>query len=218
MELTEKQALLEAASALITSPEAHSLLEALDSIFPLARVGHPVGLSGDAAALNPMLRLRLKDVEAYGRVLDMVESKRLSLGYDSLRKGTAADRGYDKVEYMRQFMDQKRERQRLAAAVENIRRPERDKLVGNARLEFMRRQSMRWKELRDEAMEHARHQNGGTMTETLRKNTLDRFWTAVDDDLAAKMEAAKRAALTPQRGVPGDDMADLLAVLNLPAR
>ena len=124
MELTEKQALLEAATALITSPTAHRLLEALDSVFPLARVGHPVGLSGGAAALNPLLHLRLKDTEAYGRVLDMVESKRLSLGYEPLRKGTAADRGYDKVEYMRQFMDQKRERQRLAAAVENIRRPE----------------------------------------------------------------------------------------------
>jgi hypothetical protein len=218
MDQVEKQALLEAVSVLITSPDAHQHFDALNSLYPLARAGHPVALAGDAAELNPMLRLRLRDPEGFDRVVDMIEAKRIGLGYDTLRKGTAADKGYDKVEYMRQFMDQKRERQRLAATIENLRRPEKDKLVGNARLEFMRRQSVRWKELRDQAMEAARIANGGIMTEGLRKTTLDKFWTAVDNDLASKHEEAKREALNPKRKVVADDMGDLLAALNLPAR
>src|SRR4051812_23821367 len=136
MESEEKQELLEAVTALITSPDAHELLDSLNSLYPLKRAGHPVALTGAAAVLNAMLRLRIADAPGYERVLDMIEMKRVALGYDTLRKGTAADKGYDKVEYMRQFMDQKRERQRLAATIENLRRPEKDQLVGNARLEF----------------------------------------------------------------------------------
>lgn len=215
MELEDKQELLEAVNALIASPDAHELFDALRAVAPLVgRVA--VRLADKAAVLNPLLDLLARDSRAYDRVFAMIESRRASLGYDALVR--PKDEGYDKTTYMRQFMDQKRERQRLAATIENLRRPERDKLMGNARLEFMRRQSARWLELRDQAVDQARVANGGQLTAELRASTLDAFWQAVDADLATKLEAAKREALNPHRKPPPDDMAALLEALKLPAR
>ena len=76
-------------------------------------------------------------------------------------------------------------------------RPERDKLVGNARLEFMNRQSAKWKEARDRFLTVAKDANGGSLTREQEDAALQQFWTAVDQDLARQEEVARREMLKP---------------------
>ena len=212
-----RELLVEAVNVLITAPDAAEKFEALTTLGALA-LRLPVKLSGDAAVLNPLLRLRVSDLDAYNSVLDMIDLKRGELGKPPLR--SPSNEGYDKTDYMRQFMDQKREREKLAVEIENLRRPEKDRLIGHARMEFMRLQSVRWKGFRDRALERAKTETGGMNAET-RKAVLAAFWNAVDNDLAEKLKAAKRAQLDPSSRTPDDidiDIEAIIKALNLPPR
>lgn len=190
----DKQELLGAVNALITSPDAFDLFESLEVVGQLAS-RQPVALTGSAAILNPLLKLRVADKEAYARVLDLIDSRRAALLYEPLQKPT--DTGYNKVEYMRGFMEQKRQRERRAVEIENMLRPPRDRLVGNARLEFMRRQSAKWKDLRDAFVAKAKEAAGGSLTKDQQQTVLSQFWKAVDDDLDTRFETAKLDQLKP---------------------
>lgn len=213
MEPERKQELLEAVSALITEPNAHDLYDTLRAIIPTA-LRHPIRLSDGAAVLNPLLKLRVADEAAYTRVLDLIERRRAELDYDPLEvpDGPSA---YDKVAYMREFMEQKRQRQRVAADIENMLRPERDKLVGNHRLEFMRQQSLRWKLQLDEYLAKAKDAAGGKMTKEQLSKSRGLFWSAVDDELERRREAARIESLKPphMRQPTATVEADLLRVL-----
>lgn len=193
----DKQELLEAVSELITAPDAPDLYSALRDIFPVA-IRQPILFTGRNAAVNPLLRLRLEDSEAYNKVMELVDRRRLERGLDPLQKveGPAA---YDKTAYMREFMEQKRVRQRRAAEIENMLRPERDKLIGNARLEFMRQQSLRWKEQLDAYIQKAREACGGALTREMDRKYRTQFWTTIDQHLDEKYEAARREQLKPTR-------------------
>ena len=184
-----KEALLGSINLLIRSPEAHSYLAALDALYPVAKT-HPVRLNGVAALLNPLLEVRLVNDDLYERMLDLVDAKRRDAGYDRLR---AKHERFDKTEYMRHFMAAKRERLRRAAAIENMLRPERDRLIGRSRLDFMDRQAGVWKRELDRLIDRVRatHDDG-----RLSKDDLDtlraQFWDGVDkylDDL--EVEARK---------------------------
>lgn len=208
----DKTALLGSVNTLIASPDAHELFDKLNAVAAIA-TSVPVALTNGAAVLNPLLQLRTRNMEAFDRVVRMIEAKREALGYDRLVQVTRVY-AYDKTSYMREFMDQKRTRQRKAADIENMLRPTRDRLLGNARLEFMRRQSAKWKELRDERLEFARVEGGGALTAAQRKQVLDEFWKQVDIDLDYRMARA-RVGNNP---APESDIVDLLAALNLPPR
>jgi hypothetical protein len=216
MDSTDKQLLVEAVNILIVDPAATELYQSMALAAGVAaRVS--IVLTGEAAVLNPLLRLRVNDREAYDKVLELIDRKRQERGLSTLVN--REPKGYDKTAYMRQFMDQKRERQRRAAEIENMRRPERDRLVGNARLEFMRLQSLKWKQLRDQMMKRAQDAAGGSLTADARRELVERFWRTVDADLDAKAEAAKKAQLNPSRRVKESDESDsLLEALNLPGR
>lgn len=189
-----RQELLASVNALITSPDAHSIFDAVNALSPVV-AAHPITLTS-FELIRPLLLLRQRDKEATTRVLDLIEQRRLALGYDELRP--AVPGGYDKVSYMREFMDRKRERQRTAVEIENMLRPERDKLVGNARLEFMNRQSARWKVLRDAFLDRVKAANGDKrLSKEQVQQALDQFWSAVDDELEAKRKAAQEELLKP---------------------
>lgn len=209
---TEKSALLEAVNALIASPYAHEWFDAMNAVVPAA-MRAPVKLTDGPQVLNPLLRLRIKSPDAYQRVLGLIEAKREKRGLEPLVK--PAEQGYNKTTYMREFMDAKRERQRKAAEIENLLRPDRDRLVGNTRLEFMNRQAARWKEERDTALEVARHNAGGHLSADMRKAALDEFWSNVDRDLDSRLEAAKRARLSPQK-MTGGTLIELNKALTSP--
>jgi len=187
-EPSPRELLQQAVNALILRPDALELFEAVDSLLNLVpRV--PVRLTGASAVLNPLLDLKATDPTAFSRVMELADTKRAALGKPPLRPPKAT--GYDKTEYMRAFMDQKRERQKRAAEIENLRRPEKDRLIGNARLEFMRVQSAKWKAQRDAALAKAAQSSGGRLSADVREAVLATFWAGVDKQLDEDWDAAK---------------------------
>ena len=134
--------LIDSVNALVQDHNAQELYDTLTAVAFLARV-HPIALTEHADILNPLLTLNRNDPDAFLRVLDLVDDKRVQAGLEPLRK--VQESTYDKTEYMRNFMDAKRQRQRRAAEIENMFRAEADRLVGRARLDFMDAQSAKWK-------------------------------------------------------------------------
>lgn len=216
MEAAQVDLVKAAAIKLITAANSHELHEALEAVTRLA-TRYPVKLSGDASVLNPLVALSVADPDKFKAVMEFIDRERLKRGFDAFMAPPKASAKENKVAYMREFMDQKRLRQRKALDIENMRRPEKDRLVGNARMEFMRRASLRWKDLRDEALARATP-TGGTLTAKQRSDVLDRFWAAVDEDLEHKMAEARKYQLNPNRPTPDDGMGELMAALNLPPR
>lgn len=200
MEQEFKQALLGSVNALITQADAHDLYDALTAAIPLAqRVS--IRLTDGGAVVNPLLHLRMKDEAAYNRVLDLVDQRRQAMGYDPLQP--AEPTGYNRVEYMREFMENKRVRQRMAVDIENLLRPERDRLIGNNRMEFMRQQSLKWKEALDSALIRAKER--GPLTKPQLREIRDRFWATIDKQLEERQEIARIESLKPagqRSGVP----------------
>lgn len=187
-----RTALLAAASELISRADASDLFDSLQAVARLAgKARHPVALTGSAESLNPLVELARKDFAAYERVLELVDVKRQAAGLEPLKP--AADDGFDKTTYMRVFMDQKRQRQRRAVEVENLQRPERDRLIGRARLDFMDVQAARWKAQLDARMATAREANGGTrLPKAVEQAVRAQLWASVDAELDAAEAAAKR--------------------------
>lgn len=207
----KKELLLAAVNLLIRSPDAHAHLDALEAIFPLAKT-HPVRLVGDAAPLNALLDLHLTDPQRYERLLELVETKRREAGFDELRPHRESR--FDKVEYMRNFMDRKRARQRRAAEIENLMRPSRDRLIGKSRIEFMERQASRWKRDLDEFVNKARVAQGGRLSKETLDTLREQFWSGVDkylDDLEAV--ARKEGGAVVRRGKLSASMVQLHAAL-----
>jgi len=171
-------ALMAAISALILDANAPSLYA--NMMLLAVRQSNLLALSGRAEVLTPLLALYQSDRDKFDRIMDLVDSKRINRGWEALR---VVQDGFDKVEYQRQFMDQKRQRERRIADIENEARPPRDRLIGNARLEFMRVQSSRWKARRDEMIAAARVQAGGQLSKSDMQARLEAFWRGIDREL-----------------------------------
>lgn len=186
--------LIDAVNFLVLSPDAQTAYNSMLAIANLAKM-HPVALTGTAAVLNPLLRLRLIDEEAYDRVFALVEGKRQAAGATPLER-PATDR-FDKIEYMREFMDAKRQRQRRAAEIENMLRLEPDRLIGRARLDFMDGQSAKWKQELDARLEKAREMKGGRLPRVQVEAIRAAFWRSVDDRLDTLEEFARKEQLKP---------------------
>lgn len=184
----DKQALLAAVNTLIHNDAAPLMFE---SVLAVARLPEHllVGLIGEAEDLYPLVHVRRSDQDRFESLMELVDRKRIEALKAPLQAG---EQGFDKVEYQRIFMDQKRQRERRAAELENAQRHERDKLIGNHRLDFMREQSKRWKARRDEMMTAAREAAGGTLTKEQQTRVLSSFWSSVDAELDELEVAVKR--------------------------
>lgn len=187
----DKQALLTGVNMLVTHNEAALLYESMTT---LARLPEHllIGLIGDAEELTPLVELRRRNPLRFDSVMELVEKKRREALLAPLNE---PDKGFDKVEYQRQFMDQKRQRERRAADLENSVRPERDRLIGNARLDYMRLQSQRWKKRRDEMMVAAREAAGGHLSKEQQGRVLQEFWGSVDAELDELEVSVRRRGL-----------------------
>ena len=215
MDYDDKQEVLAAVNALITSPSAHLWYEALEAVTPLA-VQFPVLLEGDHSVLNPLLKLRIKNEEAFSRVMELVESRRAAVGYDALRQPKKAPtKKMISAKYMAPFMEAKRLRLRVSVDIENSLRAPKDKLIGTARLDFMHRQGIAWKAKRDAFLEKARESHGGSLSKETLQAAVKQFWAAVDDDLEARGQAARGEALKPpsQRKAPTTTLGALMDAL-----
>ena len=213
----DKQAMLDAVNSLILGDQTEEFFSyLLTAVNAAARA--PIRLTGAAAVLNPLVELRGSNPDGYNQVLGLIDRRRATI--DRAPLATPRSEGYDKVGYMRAFMDQKRERQKRAVEIENLLRPEKDRLVGNARLEFMRLQSVRWKAARDRVLAETAEKMGGQVTQEVRRVTLDFFWAAIDELLEDRLEEAKKARIDPafRPRSAEDEMAALVAALRLPSR
>jgi hypothetical protein len=192
MELS-REALRQACLVLAASPDAPHLFASLAAVLPVAQ-SHPVRLAGDAEVLNPLLDLALRDRPAYDRALALVNSRRQAKGQTALGAGSAPDGAFDKVEYQREFMAQKRQRLVRAADIENTLRPERDRLIGRTRQDFMGRTAAQWKSELDGLIERAREAPSGRLSRSHMDGIRTQFWASIDRRLD-EQEAASRQRL-----------------------
>ena len=186
--------LAQAVNTLVERPDAAELFDTLSIVVNLVtKARRPVALTGVASALTPLLDLAVSDAEAYERVVRLIDSKRAAAGLTPLR-GQFAE-GFDKVEYQRVFMNEKRYRLRRAAAIENMARPERDQMRGRARQDFCDRQAAKWKITLDTRIASARQAADGARLAQPHLDALRvQFWAEVDatlDDLESKARRPK---------------------------
>jgi len=189
----DKAELLRAVNVLLTDPNAVELYAVFMEVSAAhARFPEYVTLYGEAYPLIPLLTLRRKNIKKFQQLLDYIEDRRLKTGLESLQKP------YDKTQYMREFMDNKRQRQRRAVLIENMMRPPKDALKGLARQQFCDAQSAKWKAQLDAKLEaaraalpHADDRPARLPIETMNQIRRD-FWTAVDHELAQLEELARK--------------------------
>lgn len=193
---TDKQALLEAVNDMIRDQGAAIKVTALEEVSKLKR-RYPVKLAGELAVLNPLLALAHDDPPAWDQVKILIDKKRALLEFEPLwpapKKVTFADR---KNEYQAKLMARIRERANRAVEIENLQRPERDRLIGNARLEFMRLTTNKWGKERD-ARIAAEKAAAGKLTKAQIDAIRDKFWQSVDEMLDEKEALVRKEILKP---------------------
>lgn len=184
-------ALVPAISALVTRDDAEFLYETLSAILPMVvNARRPVGLVGDAGVLAPLLDLAATDKEAFTKAMHLVDEKRVLRGLTPLLPQETA--AFKKNPYMKEFMAQKRQREKRAAEIENLSRSERDQLRGPARMEFCRLQSAKWKARLDAIVVKIRSANGGTAPKEALELARDQFWATVDQELDSAEATARK--------------------------
>ena len=192
----DREALLAAVNKLVLDSSADNLYNILLEVIPVARrLG--VRLSGPNAVLNPLVDLAVEHPEKYANVMQLIETKRTDQGIAPLDQTRTTDGQFDKSEYMREFMQQKRERERKAVEIENLMRGEHDKLVGRARLDYMQAQSNRWKKDRDALLAKARASAGAGLSKDAMRTVLTGFWAKVDADLDELEKLARAESQMP---------------------
>lgn len=197
MDSTAKASLVAAANLLIRSPQAHYLYGLTTSVAPLLARYPELRITGDADPLTELGRLKVNRPEMFDDVVDLVERRREDSGMEPLRS-SQRDTEFNKTAYMQEFMEQKRLRQRRAADIENMMRLERDRLVGRTRLDFMQRQSEKWKAERDELMAKAKNAaRPKRLTRDEITAVVRQFWAGVDARLDA-LEAVAKARGGPR--------------------
>lgn len=189
---TDKHALLAALNTLIQSDDAQHLFNSLTTVAALKTV-HPVMMSGDAEVLNPLLVLARNDPDKFAHYMSMVDSKRAEAGLPLL--APPKDDKFDKSAYMREFMYQKRQRQRRAAEIENMTRGK-DRLIGRSRLDFMDAQAAKWKAELDRRIATVRAAQGQNLPKDVIDTVRAQFWTWVDETLDQAEAEAKLRILT----------------------
>lgn len=178
---------------LVTDSGAPLHYQAMQATARLAKA-HPVVLAGEAAPLNHLIALETRDPKAHASLMALIERKRAELGLAPLE--APEPEGFDKVEYMRHFMAQKRQRLVRAADDENAirKRAGHQTLRGPARLEFMRIQGVKWNDELERRIDRAREAAGGRVPQKSLDVLRVQFWKWVDDQL----DAAEKAARGPQ--------------------
>lgn len=194
--MTDKEQLAEAANLLINDSDAPELYQTLMDVLGLP-ANLPIKLSGPAAALNPLLSVARTDREKFDRVLDLVDAKRVLRELPTLR-GPAAQVKFDKNRYQRELMAERRVRQIKAVSIENLRRPPSAKLVGHARMEFMRVQQGKWSAQLDALLEAA--SGGKPMSKPQAQKESAGFWARIDQQLEEAETAVYRWIQSGRKG------------------
>lgn len=190
MNTVDRKQLAYAADLLASTPDASMLFNALGAVIRLSHAGAvPVALTGVAEPLNPLVDLYCVNREGYDGVLAMIEKRRAEAGLPPLSPPVSD--AFDKRAYMRQFMDRKRQRLNRAVDLENLDRPQRDKLRGTARLDFCDMQAAKWKVELDRRVDAARAAAGGPLDKATATAVREQFWNWIDEQLDAAEAKAR---------------------------
>lgn len=179
----------EAAMTLTRSEDAPRLYKNLmDSIAVIGTI--PIKLTGDAAAMNPLLWMAQDNFQKFTLLFDRVDAIRVKASLPPLQV-----RGFQNKPYMREFMAAGRLRRGRASDLENKDRPAKDKLRGTNRLEFERMMQAQWKKQLDGHLDRARQQTPtGRITKEVLTAITNRFWAGVDTSLDEKEAEARHRA------------------------
>jgi hypothetical protein len=184
--------LLAAVNDLIADPNPVYKLEAFETVATLNR-NYPVRLTGELAVLNPLLEIRISDAAKWANLQGFIDAKREVNGMEPLWP-PEAPRKFDKTSYQRELMALRRARSGRAVEIENLQRPEGEKIRGVDRLEFERRQLAAWGQECKGQIEAARKHRGGHLTKDQTDLIRMRYWENLDKALDER-EAAVRAEL-----------------------
>jgi len=195
--MDNKQLVLDAANALINDPSASEMYHQLIEVLRLPS-GLKVKLADEASVLNPLLKLGRDDIIKFNRVIDMVELRREARGLEPLK--TPPDNKFDKNEYQRVLMAERRVRMVKAAEVENLQRPPSGQLVGNARMDFIKMQQSKWSKRLKERLEATF--GLGPISKKDRAKVSEDFWAEIDQELEAAEEAVLRWIQNGRKGSP----------------
>ena len=167
-----------------SAPQLHKNL--MDAVAVSGTI--PLKLTGEAAAMNPLLWLAQSDPQRFAALLNWADVERIKSGLLPLKK-----KGFDLNPYQREFMAAGRFRRGRASDLENKDRPTRDKLRGTSRLEFERTVQAQWKKQLDAHLGRARQQTPtGKLTKEVLTEISNRFWAGVDTALDEKEADARR--------------------------
>lgn len=204
MDTDTHENLMAAAKLLIKEHDGPPLYRMMVECAVLMHKYHELRFVGAAEPLTTLGAMKVRNNTVFQGVIDLIERKRKEVGYAPL--DDKPEKGFDKDAYMAEFMQQKRLRLRRAAELENMRRPERDRLVGKPRLEFMDRQSALWATQREEFLERAKQSAGGRLSKAQREEVVAAFWTKIDNTMDALEDSLRNKG-------PGVSAAELEAVL-----
>lgn len=191
-----KQLVLDAANALLKHPEAPALYQQLVDVLSLPGK-FKVKLADEASVLNPLLTMARNDRPRFDGIIALIEQKRADKGMEPLQ--APKENKFDKNEYQRLIMAERRVRMTKAADIENMRRPASGQLVGSARLDFMRRAQAKWMERFDALLNGAF--GPGPIRKEDRTKTATEFWATVDRELAESEAAVMRWVQNGRKGI-----------------
>lgn len=183
-DLSEIKAAAQTLTSSDSAPELYKNL--MDAVAVSGTI--PLKLTGQAAAMNPLLWLAQNKFHRFEALLKWVDTARIKAELPPLKK-----QGFELNPYQREFMAEGRLRRGRASTLENKDRPAKDKLRGTNRLEFERTVQANWKKQLDGHLNKARQQTPtGKLTKPVFTEITNRFWAGVDTALDEKESDARR--------------------------
>lgn len=189
------QSLLTAVNTLIATDRHHFMAEAIEAVAAM-NTRYPVQFSGKLAILNPLLRLRIEDDNSFEKIKQLVDSKRQVEGLPPVWPGPEKEK-FDKVEYQRQLMATRRRIAKAALEIENAQRPERDRLIGSARLEFENKVLADWGAELERRVEAMRDEAGGRLSKEATSAYRKQYWASVEASLEERHERLRKELMKP---------------------
>lgn len=189
------QSLLTAVNTLIATDRHTFMAEAIEAVAAM-NTRYPVQFADKLAVLNPLLQLRIEDANSFEKVKQLVDSKRHVEGLPPVWPGPEKEK-FDKVEYQRQLMATRRRIAKTALEIENAQRPERDRLIGTARLEFENRVLAEWGSELEQQIEEMRDEAGGRLSKEATSAFRKQYWAGVEASLEERHDLLRKELLKP---------------------
>lgn len=193
--MQDQQLLLDAVNTLIATTQPEYVADAISALAGM-NMRYPVVFSGDLKVLNPILELRVHDIPTFERIQRLIDGKREDKGLPPIWPAPDREK-FNKVAYQRKLMATRRRLARSALEIENAQRPERDRLIGSARLDFENRVLSEWGAALDKKLDQLRLEVGGSLSRDQATAVRNEHWEAVERELDERFERLRQEQLKP---------------------